>query len=93
MPDTKTIWKFNFKLEDRFTIEMPRNAEVLTVQEQAGGPCLWALVEPANSKEPRRFALYGTGHPVSNEEQRYVGTFQLARGALIFHLFERTGAR
>ena len=85
----KTIYKYGFDIEDSFTIALPRGAEILCVQTQNGGPQLWALVDPAELKESRCFELYGTGHPYREGEQKYIGTFQLLHGDLVFHLFER----
>ena len=89
----KTIWKFGFDIEDQITIKMPKGAEILSVQTQNGGPQLWALVDDAAiPSEPRRFELYGTGHPFREGEQKFIGTFQLHGGSLVFHLFERIGS-
>lgn len=91
----RTIWKYELAVEDRIELEMPRGAELLTVQTQAGRPRLWALVDPIEPHETRRFRLYGTGHAVSDPprtttepSQVYVGTFQVFQGEGVFHLFE-----
>ena len=86
---TKTVWKFEFAAQDDTLIEMPEGAVVLTVAVQFGLPCLWALVDPEAPKVRRRFRLAGTGHPLGPEVGAYVGSFQLSRGHLVFHLFER----
>jgi hypothetical protein len=85
----KKIWKFPVS-PNVPVIEMPEGAEILTVQTQHGEPCIWALVNPAAKKEKRYFWVFGTGHNVPVEaERKYIGTFQLEGGALVFHLFER----
>lgn len=86
----KMIHKFKVSLSEEFVINMP-GAVVLCVQMQRGAPHLWALVDPQLHPEPRKFRLYGTGHSIDKEDQfdRYVGTFQLEGGALVFHLFQR----
>ncbi len=87
----RTIWKFPVKmpLEDNlFSVEMPEGAQVLTIQTQARLAQMWALVDPASPLEERFFRLYGTGHHINAEMGCYVGSFQLAEGALIFHIFE-----
>ena len=88
----KTIWKFILPpIDDFLEIQMPIGAQILTVQTQQGHPCIWALVEPNNSKEHRRFRLAGTGHPMEfSEAMDYVGTFQIRQGTLVFHLFSCT---
>jgi hypothetical protein len=75
-----------------FTLEMPKDAEILTVQTQNEKPCIWALVNPENDKELRYFEVYGTGHGIHYDmgiERKYINTFQLDDGSLVFHLFER----
>lgn len=84
----KTIWKWEFSVKDKFTIDMPVGAKVLAVQTQAGVPCFWALVDSDAPRKMRTFRVYGTGHPCPDAPfQEYIGTFQLSGGALVFHLF------
>ena len=88
----KTIWKFSIEAADLFGVDMPEGSEILSVQEQHGKPCIWALVDPGRKKVNRTFCIYGTGHPVGNvESKKFIGTFQLAGGNLVFHLFELVG--
>lgn len=87
----KQVWKFSlypYKTE----IEMPFRAEILTVQTQNDAAYIWALIIPTNKKELRHFEIYGTGHDIPydmGEERKYINTFQLHDGELVFHLFER----
>ena len=67
---------------------MPANAMILSVQTQRGQPCVLALVDPDAPRAPRRLHVYGTGHRVRPDCGRFVGTFQMAGGNLIFHLFD-----
>jgi len=85
-----TVWKYAFKLNDEVRIEMPMGARLLDVQVQRDDICLWALVDSDLPRTIRRFVIHGTGHPIArkSEELGYVGTFQLAGGSLVFHLFE-----
>ena len=86
----RAVWKFGVPLPgpDLFTIDMPECAELLTVQVQHGEPQVWALVTPGNPIESRTFRIAGTGHPIAEHVEEYVGTFQMLSGSLIFHLFE-----
>jgi hypothetical protein len=87
----KTIWKFQFEVDDNVSIEMPIDAEILTVDTQHEIPCLWALVDSEKDTIKRKFRIYGTGHPiVENKKEKYIGTFQLYKGDLIYHLFEQS---
>lgn len=87
----KQIWKF--EITSKYTvIEMPNDAEILTVQTQNEKPCIWALVNPKNETETRFFETYGTGHEIECDmgvKRKYINTFQLNGGVLVFHLFER----
>jgi len=91
-----TIWKFPLK-PGFFKVSMPKGARVLSVQTQrtrdsvSGEAMMWALCDdsPTTEKELRDFLTLGTGHDASAvRNMRFVGTFQLDDGALVFHLFE-----
>ena len=84
----KTIWKYDVPIEDYFEINMPKDAQILTIQTQNGEPKLWALVNPDNATEKRIFRHSGTGHPITDNNMDYIGTYQLHGGELIFHVFE-----
>jgi len=89
---SKSIWKFPLETTDIQQIEMPVDAEILTVQTQNGKPNIWALVSTDAPKRKVSFEIFGTGHPVpENANRRYVGTYQLSGGALVFHCFELLG--
>jgi len=84
----KTIWKFTFAIDDVFHIEMPKGAEILTVQNQSAVGTIWAIVNPEAPKEIRTFCIQGTGNPFELIDYKYIGTFQQMGGALVWHLFE-----
>lgn len=75
----------------RQVIWLPEGAKVLTVQAQNNEPQMWAIVDPDRPAEPRTFIVFPTGlelRDAPGEQLNYIGTFQLERGALVFHLFE-----
>ena len=83
-----TIWKFPVIITDLFELEMPAGAEILSVQIQNGVPQLWAVVDENAKKVFRTFYVRGTGHSTDGlEHAKFVGTFQMCSGALVFHLF------
>lgn len=87
----RTIWKYELNGNDRQVFNMPRGAEILTVQVQAGKPCIWALGDPNVGLKGRLIELVGTGHQIINDngdERKYIGTYQLSGGALVVHVFE-----
>jgi len=90
----KKVFKYVLRMDDKITLNLPKGAEVLTVQTQYDQPCLWALVDPFAMKEKRIFRLAGTGHPIvfdMDSDYKYINTFQMNGGLLIFHLFEILG--
>jgi hypothetical protein len=88
----KKIWKYKLEITDNVVLEMPRNAEILTVQMQGETPMIWALVDTENNIEKRSFKIIGTGNPVPDLarhlSRKYINTFQMMEGRLVFHLFE-----
>jgi hypothetical protein len=89
---SKQIWKFALDIEDRVRIPMPAGAEFLSVQMQGETPCLWALVDPDVEKTMRYLDVYGTGHTLPDNPGRYISTFQMMGGRLVFHAFEPANA-
>lgn len=89
----KTIWKFPFEVTDTVDVQMPLGAEILHIETQQQGsldvPCMWALVDPNKPVVTRRFKLFGTGHPLPEDIDGmvHVGTFLLAQGNFVGHLF------
>lgn len=87
-----TVWKYELEVTDEQVVMMPAYATVLTVHVQKGQPCVWVKADSqATALVERRFFIHGTGHPVNSRAGRYVGTFQLDGGALVFHVFEEFG--
>lgn len=85
------IYKYPFQVEGEVEIEMPKGARVLCVQVQRDIPCIWAIIEPSQPiVEIRHFRVFGTGQPMDMHPDflHYIGTFQLAGGNFIGHLFE-----
>jgi hypothetical protein len=87
----KTIFKYKIETTDEQTISMPQGAEILTVQIQNGDPHIWVLVDMTQDDVIRTIEVFGTGNPIRdpNAPRRYVGTYQLRDGRLIFHVFEK----
>jgi hypothetical protein len=85
----KAIWKFNLETTDYQCVEMPLDAEILTVQTQFKEPKLWCLVDTDKPKAFRKIRIIGTGHPIEeNFTGKYIATYQLSGGNYVFHVFE-----
>lgn len=85
----KKIYKYILAATDVQTISLPENAEILTVQTQNETPCIWVELDPElPSTVTREFRIFSTGHPMIDYNGKYIGTFQLRGGSLVFHLYE-----
>lgn len=82
------IFKYELKVTDTQTIEMPAQAQILCVQSQNGKGQIWAKVNTLNEPVPRTFHTFGTGHELTGDTCCYIGTYQIANGVLVWHVFE-----
>lgn len=84
-----TIYKYTLKPTEMQDIELPIDAEILTVQAQKDEVCIWVKLDPDKPKVYRTFAVFGTGwNIVSNANLKYIGTVQFLNGDLVYHVFE-----
>lgn len=86
------IFKMTLKTTDTQVLQMPNGAKVLSLQVQHGKPQLWILVNENNSTmTQRKFVTHGTGNPINPavDPSKFVGTYQLDGGNLVFHVFEQ----
>ena len=80
----KTIYKYPLNSHD-CTLQLPKGAEILTVQLQNGIPTLWALVNPTTVTEERHICIVGTGWDVE-DTMKYITTYM--DGYFVWHAFE-----
>lgn len=86
----KTVHKWPLVISHIQWIEMPEEAQILSLQVQHGTPHIWALVDPEKPATQRRFfEMYGTGNSIAPDPGPYVGTFQLNGGNFVLHVFEK----
>lgn len=83
------IWKWEISIG--YTVMMPADAQILTVQMQGQSACIWALCDRNAELKERHLAIYATGQELPEEPGEYIGTFQAHGGALVFHVFEING--
>lgn len=84
------IWKFELKVTDMQHISMPSGAEILSVANQNGALCLWAMVHPEHPKEERSIEIIGTGNPIPvgmGVDRKFIGTAVV--NPFVWHVFER----
>jgi hypothetical protein len=87
----KEIWKYPFQT-DRDEIVMPLGAKIITAGMQGDDFFVWAIVDPAQTlRATRRIAMFGTGHPMTEEDAagRFINTIFF--GPLVFHVFDLGG--
>ena len=76
----------------RFSLELPKKAEILEIQEKQGGLNISALTSPKDaivSTETRNFMLTGPNDAFKGHEIiKYIGIVQLPKRGLNFYLFE-----
>ena len=84
----RVIWKFTVE-PGRFSVEMPSGSTFLSVQSQRGRPQMWFLCDPHAPLRDRWFRAQPTGVEF-DVEGKYLGTFQMDDGDLVFHLFDET---
>lgn len=83
------IYKYHVPLTNKFVIDMPLNAEILSFQEQKGEMFLWAVIDPDIANEERKFCLFGTGHDIDMDSvKKFIGTVQMCQCHYVWHLFE-----
>lgn len=84
----KVIWKFTLVVGKRdHDVLMPKYAKVIHVGVQRGHPVFWAVVDPQQPFEARRFLILATGQPIPAETTEYHGTVQMPYG-LVWHVME-----
>ena len=88
----KVIFKYPLENKDFQSVEMPRGAQVLCIQNQSESLFIWALVDIGAKPIKRFFEIFGTGQEMSDcINRKYIGTYPLCKGALVFHCFEING--
>lgn len=84
----RKIIKYALPIQRKFTIHLPRDAELLTVDVEHGNPCLWAIVEEDEPWEPHVLLMVKTGESIAEPITlaQHVGTF--TRDETTLHVFE-----
>lgn len=81
----KIIYKYILEFDKKQQIELPLDAEILSVQMQNEKICLWAKVSSTLPKAKRTIYIYGTGTEIEKDNLSYVGTVQ--DGIYVLHIF------
>lgn len=88
---TRVIWKYHM-YGNVVDLQLPKGAEILTVQTQRNLPRLWVLVDPTECEiKMRKFIGVETGEELiydMGRNYKYIDTFQQDAGSYVIHLFE-----
>lgn len=86
------IFKYKIEIGGTTELTLPKGAKVLSFQCQREVPCIWVLLDADSAEQEKRaFIIIGTGQPITQtalEGLEFIGTAQMAEGALVWHLFE-----
>lgn len=85
------IWKYTLPVNRGTKLEMPKNARVLSAQNQHGEVTIWAEVAPWDERETRTFSVVGTADEFDGTGLRFIDTVQT--GILEWHVYEHVGAK
>lgn len=86
----KAIWKYNLAIQDNQILTMPHDAQILSVANQNGNLCLWAMVDPEANPVKRCIEIIGTGNPINTDigtDREFIGTVVI--NPFVWHVFER----
>jgi hypothetical protein len=77
----KSIYKYPIPTKEKYEIELPKDSQILRVEDVDGLFFLWAVVETDENhpKEKRYLEFYKTGQPIETPMERlyFLGTCKL----------------
>ena len=82
----KTIWKYKVD-SSAGTLWLPEHKIVHVGYDREHTPCFWAEIFDTNGLQKcYTFSVYGTGNPIQNNRESYVGTM-IAKSGFVWHLY------
>lgn len=85
----KRIFKYPLEITDTQEISMPAGAKILSVANQRGMLCLWALCDPKAKRDSRTIEIVGTGNPWDDRDSVFIGSVVIE--PFVWHVFEFVG--
>jgi len=79
------IWKYPLLVTDEQLVTMPEYSIPLFVEKQNETLCIWVKVDPTQKSIEQTIRVYGTGHPMSVNHERHVGS--VIDGEYVWHVF------
>lgn len=93
---THVIFKYPLKFQITQVLDLPKGAEILTVQDQVGTLTLWARIPASLDGRYTEFSPFSviiapTGREVYDYGASYLTTVQQQEGKLVWHVFVKEG--
>lgn len=82
----RKIFKYELAHTDVHIKHLPCDCTILSVQEQNGALVMWAEVDPDSEYIRMNIYIVGTGNPMPEGANTYIGTVQMSNG-LVWHVF------
>jgi len=82
------IYKYQIFPGDMQVLEIPQDSKILCVQTQGGEPQMWVQQYTEGSLTQKEIYIIPTGATFDADDKKYIGTFQLNGGTLVFHVYE-----
>jgi hypothetical protein len=89
--EMKTVYKYRLPLDEAFTIDLPRAAQLLSIQVQDGDAVLYALVDTEFESVSVEFRQVLTGQALPDVALNYIGSYRFRLDGLVYHIFEVIG--
>lgn len=67
-------------------ISLHLEAEIVHIGEQYGQLQMWVEQDPSRPMTQRQFNVYGTGHPIYNNNEQHLATVLV--GDFVWHVYE-----
>lgn len=86
----KMIWKYEVPDGQPTIIQMPKDAQILSIQPQGEKSMIWALVDIEQPKVKRAIycSLTGSNVYVRSTKFEFIGTCQFDDGEFVAHYFD-----
>ena len=83
-----SILKYTLKITDIQTLYLPLGAQILSIANQHGLLCLWAMVDIEETKtEAALIEIVGIGQSMLPADRHFLGTVLI--DTLVWHVFTR----
>lgn len=88
----RVIFKYQMPVLERFTMKLPKGAQIIRVTDQGGMFWLWAVVSTDVPDEERNFVAVKTGANVPDGNLNYIGFCAIfVQQELGLYIFENMG--